>query len=507
MKKIFKKAAGAIIAGAFLCIGMGIGMVNAYAVEINGYGIKDSPYIIQNEEQLLAMVSGELPLDAYYKLNNNIALTTENWTPIGAFSGSFDGNDYTISNLNIESNAAYVGLFSQNDGVIKNLKVRAVSINETVESKSCVGVIAGCNTKTITNCSVLGDMSCTYSSYYSYVGGITGYNSGELTDCRSACAFTGISDYIGGITAYSTKTGSITGCEFTGSIGDELTYCNVDMAGGIVGWSGSDITECANEGNIKARGDYAGGLCGNADNCDISLCYSVGNVENGGYNGCKSGVLIGGMVRTNVSNCFAVGSVTNASGKSGDYAGGLVGRVYSSLFNGGNIKNCYSSCEVKGEGAARAFAENVNGTVSDCYYNSSAAGEVGDEYALALSEEQMTEGANFASWDFENVWAIDADVNNGLPYLRALPNVVTLNGGSKCMQYGDVNLDGKLTAADCSVILSKVLNDAYIMLIEQQADAANIFYGDVNADNRLTAADSSVLLQKVLNDAYIMPVE
>ena len=119
----------------------------------------------------------------------------------------------------------------------------------------------------------------------------------------------------------------------------------------------------------------------------------------------------------------------------------------------------------------------------------------------------MTEGANFGSWDFETVWAIDADVNNGLPYLRALPNVVTLNGGSKCMQYGDVNLDGKLTAADCSVILSKVLNDAYIMPIEQQADAANIFYGDVNADNRLTAADSSVLLQKVLNDAYIMPVE
>ena len=503
--KFFKRTAGAVLAGAIFCIGLGIGMVNAYAVEINGNGTESAPYIIQNEAQLLAMADGELPLDAYYRLDNNIVLTAENWTPIGAFSGTFDGTGCTISNLNVESDAEYVGLFGKNDGVIKNLNVRACSIKETVNSDSFVGVIAGFNTKNIENCSVSGTVSCSddNENYFSNVGGITGKNNGELTKCRSACAFIGSCDYLGGITGTSAQNGLITGCEFTGTIGDETEYYNASIAGGIVGWSISDITECASEADLKVNAANAGGICGYAYNCNISRCYSVGNITNAAQSAfCNAGGSLGYAEKADIKDCFSIGDVTAASGNSTSYAGGFAGMVYI-----GAVSNCYCSGEVKGDGDISAFANNDRSSVSGCYYNKSVENIAVDEFATALIEERMMNSANFASWDFDSVWSVNPKVNDGFPYLRALPDGAALNVGVKCMQYGDVNVDEKLTAADCSVILSKVLNDAYVMPVEEKADAALVFHGDVNADNKLTAADSSVLLQKVLNDAYRMPIE
>lgn len=108
----------------------------ALAFSGSGAGTSPSPYIITNCAQLEEARSN---LGADYKLGNDIDCTDQSaspgFTPIGggggSFSGSFDGNGFTISNLTINQDvndfySQYVGLFGRVDGgTISNLRIAA----------------------------------------------------------------------------------------------------------------------------------------------------------------------------------------------------------------------------------------------------------------------------------------------------------------------------------------------------------------------------------------------
>ena len=89
---------------------------------------------ITTEEQLRAIASDERYLSANIILMNNIALTEEvaesgnYWTaPIGTvdkpFTGTFDGNGYTISNVKNATAQNNFGFFGVVSGTVKNLCV------------------------------------------------------------------------------------------------------------------------------------------------------------------------------------------------------------------------------------------------------------------------------------------------------------------------------------------------------------------------------------------------
>ena len=88
---------------------------NAYLFDgeaLSGAGTADDPYLISTENDLRTIDNN---LQAHYSLSNSITMTSENWSPIAlsaAFSGTFDGNGYTISGLKVSS-VNYAGLFGQ----------------------------------------------------------------------------------------------------------------------------------------------------------------------------------------------------------------------------------------------------------------------------------------------------------------------------------------------------------------------------------------------------------
>ncbi|MCL2253044.1 MAG: hypothetical protein FWC09_01245, partial [Lachnospiraceae bacterium] len=98
-------------------------------------GTEAFPFIIRDIDSLLAYATGINSNSTYegvrlvtavFRLASDIDLAGINWNPIGTnaapFFGVFDGNNYTISNLNINlSTRDYVGLFGSNRGTIKNL--------------------------------------------------------------------------------------------------------------------------------------------------------------------------------------------------------------------------------------------------------------------------------------------------------------------------------------------------------------------------------------------------
>ncbi|MBR5783413.1 MAG: hypothetical protein IKY33_04225, partial [Clostridia bacterium] len=139
-------------------------------------------------------------LTADYCLTADITLE-EDFVPFGEFSGTLDGNGFTVFGLTMsiapdysDDNAGMVGLFQKLTGTVKNLRLFDVDIDYTVSTNeevvvtwNYVGAIAGRNfAGTIENCAVYGDISATISGLSRLeMGGIVGYNSGTVVDCAS----------------------------------------------------------------------------------------------------------------------------------------------------------------------------------------------------------------------------------------------------------------------------------------------------------------------------------
>lgn len=182
-------------------------------------------------------------------LTKDINLAGLNWAPIGnwdySFAGTFDGQDYTISNLSInQPSGDGVGFFGVTDKVtIKNVNF----VNVDVYGYSEVATVAGYVSpgSTISNCHVSGDINIV--AEYAYAGGISAGQSYYSVDgCSVIADGTGLimakdRNAVGGITAWM--------CE-----GDnKITNCQVKNLE-LVGWT--------NVGGISGFAHYSNTIDG-----------------------------------------------------------------------------------------------------------------------------------------------------------------------------------------------------------------------------------------------------
>ena len=168
-----------------------LGGVKYICTGLKGEGTEANPYLINNVEELLWFQAkvDEQAADGstqyagkYIKLTADIDLAGINWNPIGSmtgdhgsFKGVFDGDNHTISNLNIEQAGNGLGLFAYTSGnaVIKNLKLNNVTVKSTNNSNYVGGVVGNAYASTkIENVHVTGDVLI---SGRGYIGGIAGH--------------------------------------------------------------------------------------------------------------------------------------------------------------------------------------------------------------------------------------------------------------------------------------------------------------------------------------------
>ena len=323
-----------------------IGLTSFIASSANGIfgggnGTSGSPYIIEDAADLNAVRDYLNNSNIYFKLANDIDLTSylavggdgytawgdAGWLPIGVhdspyennpFQGKFDGDNFKIIGLKINRDGEnYIGLFGYTyDAIIENLAIEGCDII----GQYTVGGLVGYNENTpISNCYVTGKISGIKD-----VGGLVGQNGdANISNCYTTVTVIGI---------------------IIGTFGE--------VVGGLVGsnWR-SIITNCSATGNISGKNEVGGLVGKNIENTIITNCYATGNVTGiGNVIGTGSG--IGGLVGSNfcydtesgistIKNCYATG---NVSGK--NYVGGLVG--VSSAFLGEEndyiiIENCYAA--------------------------------------------------------------------------------------------------------------------------------------------------------------------
>ena len=180
------------------------------------------------------------------------------WTPIAdwmgnrttQYSGTFDGNNKTVSGLYFNGDSTCIGLFgsSESDGNIKNVGV----VDSYFKGNDHVGGVCGNNAGTITNCYNAGNLTAIESS--ATIGGICGYNNG----------------------------GTVTNCYNTGTV---TATGSVASVGGVCGCSIAPISNCYNIGTVTATSSSAdiSGICGYYFG-PIKNCYYLADTEdeNGG---------------------------------------------------------------------------------------------------------------------------------------------------------------------------------------------------------------------------------
>ena len=255
-----------------------------YNLEIaEGSGTEDDPYIIPDLETLefyrdmINAGSDSKYNSANYILTADIELNgseTNQWTPIGsdkdhAFTGTFDGDGYTISGLYINSDAStygVAGLFGSvgEGGTVENLNVEgSVTVSDGDDEFSVVGGVVGSSSGTVSSCNSSVNVSG------GAAGGVVGINRGTVSNC--------------------TNTGNVTGT---------TSYF---YAGGVVGSNEGTVENCYNTGKVSGSGFSAGGVVGD-NSGTVSNCYNTGGVSVSGIF-CKGGAIAGDNSHI-VSNCY-----------------------------------------------------------------------------------------------------------------------------------------------------------------------------------------------------------
>ena len=346
-----------------------------------GDGTAANPYQIATADDLKAFrdkVNGGATT-ACAILTADITLDkSETWTPIGSsknkYNGTFDGQGYTISGLNVnETGSNEAGLFgdtaqSNTSPVIKNL---------TIADSSFV-------------------------TARGYAGGVAGYGGGVFENCHTEAS---------------------------------VTVQGGKYAGGIIGsYKGTGITaelsmiQCSNRATVKAVngfGGFAGGLIGQAEHpLKLENSFNAGVVSSkpSGQTPTAGGLVVSVSCATTLVNVYNVGDVSVSGGAN---VAGLVGNSVKAL----TITNAYQHGTVtagsESTGAAIVADTQSGATLKNVYKTSDLADYVTKGgtasvtgTATVKTEDELKELATLLGGEFVNDLAGDAAVNNGFPVLR-----------------------------------------------------------------------------------------
>ena len=347
----------------------------------SGSGTSGDPYQISSLANLAWLQYQLWEVDDYYTLTTDIdASATINWndgygfrsigfnagtryvssdeTYPAAFSGVFNGAAHTIDEIYInDPNKNFVGFF----GFAKEANIHDLGLtNSNIAGYMNVGSIIGQSVNTaVSNVFATGDISG-----LAYVGGLIGFSYNDILDS------------------------------------DSISLCYADV-------------------DVTATGQWSGGFVGSNRNYHISKCYAIGDVNSEGAN---TGGFVGLNSSSTISDCFYIGSVTSTE----TWIGGFAGHNLSDA----SIINCYSVANVNNKtGYGFCGRNESNGGLIQCVYNSDLAPggyggttsgcSVNGETTAAMKLESTYTGGGW-DWDFDNIWSINSNVNNGYPYLQGV---------------------------------------------------------------------------------------
>ena len=341
-----------------------------------GSGTAAYPYLIGTETQLNSIGHNQRLMDKHFRLINDLDMTGMKFNTIAGrpyeFSGTFDGDNHTVSDILIEpeifigGRIGFVVTVKGNNAVMRNLTL--VDPNLVSVWGWGVGSLVGMNDGgTITNCHAVNANVVGMSAVGGLVGGNLWY--GRISDCSVT----------GSIAASDVM--AMIGASFGGLVGENTFWSDIER-------SYTNVTVLGGNGN-----GYVGGLVGNnVIYGQITNCYALGSVIVSSTEHSTGGLIGKEQGGTEMSHCYSGCTVTAPVGN--DSIGGLVGRV-------GGSSEQYTAC---------FWDSEINPGLTGIGNETDPCGVTGESTANMQTETTFTD----AGWDFlgetangtEDIWAV-----------------------------------------------------------------------------------------------------
>jgi len=408
-----------------------------------GTGTSNDPYIISTPEELKSIGHNPRLMRCHFILAENLDLKDHSLHPIGnsvyPYTGVFDGDGYTISNLTIQG--GLFGWVAGCDSEIRNCQLVDPNVEwaggalvDWLENGSIInchirganisgagnvgGLVGYCQEGRVINCIV---EDSTVSGYNS-VGGLVGsHQRGTISDCLVHSVHISADSTVGGLAGEG--HGTIIRCSVwnTEVLAESPLLGRV---GGLVAYGGAtaaSIQDCQVNGGVVRGTLEVGGLVGWMTRGIIAGCRTSTRVEASGGDGKNAlGLLAGGLAGSNggtMEDCYSASSVSQGSVALGmDWlltsgAGGLVG------YNSGTIDRSYSTGSVTGtKSVGGLIGVNSEGSVTHSFWDIQTSGQTTSAGGTAKTTAEMQRISTFleAGWDFveetangtEDIWWI-----------------------------------------------------------------------------------------------------
>jgi hypothetical protein len=357
-------------------------------------------------------------------------------------AGTFEGLGHAIIGLSFVIYGSYdVGLFAEIDGTARDLQVAAsMDCEPYLNAAAAVGLLAAVNGGSLKNISVSGGIYCPFAGMAGglvgdseapaqiafasaavsiggknvhVAGGLVGTNTGTI---RNASATGNISTGVAAGGLVGSTAGLVQDSHATGRVSNSYGY----QVGGLAGEATGTILRAFATGNVSGK-RQVGGLVGYASNLTVDSSFATGTAGSEQ----QAGGLVGSGANVTLVNAYARGAATGTNTKVG-YAGGLVG-----MSSSGATTASYSTGAPTGAKYTGGSVGDISGSVSmtDAYWDldssgvSNPASGVGNHAnypgVTGLTDAQLKSGLP-AGFD-PAVWAQNASINNGYPYLIVNP--------------------------------------------------------------------------------------
>ena len=382
-------------------------------------------------------------------LMNDIDLSVyPNWSPIGTlnlnwsdvsrpFSGVFDGQNHTISNLTCTSvTNGYAGLFGNFDGTVQNLILRDAQI--TVEGQAAAVVCENYKGQVL-NCAMIGGSV----KGKSVAGGVVCYNRGTVENCYATGDVTSLSGgricYAGGVVGYNYREGTVQSCYAAGRVESE------EHAGGAVGGNYGTVQNCVALGQSVSTQVDAHRVVGENSGRKLSGNYAWSGVQVNGQpvtdgladneNG-EDILAHDGLIYGKNAQIFAWPGFDTAVWELRNDQTGKLPRIRGTNADptlGLSAQSIMVTCDVElnGDAGVSGFRYKVNDAANDTEYSGVFTVNLLDKLEI---EPTIRTGYAFAQWS-------DGKTDN--PYTMAVTGAVSLTAQTQIETYTiDYELNG-----------------------------------------------------------------
>lgn len=356
---------------------------------------------------------------ANYILMRDIDLSGSDFTSISTFSGTLEGNGYTVMN-------AQCPLFLTVDGgTIENLGVDTHLVGNngtTMATLTFCGIARNLtNSALLFNCWVDGSIQ----SDNPLASGIAlnASDGSTIQSCRNSANVSIATDWsqetiCGGIVGTIGKDVSIINCLNEGNLTMDENTPGEQSLGGIVGQLSivtktagclTQVYNCRNTGALRGR-DYVAGIVGYVDLIKTYAAFSLRQCLNEGD--AQPAANLSGIVNIHYIEDGTITIMNCANVSTSMYTTGVVGgeflqRQYKRLSS--SMMNVYVECCFNTAPCEQGIS-SVGKNLNNCYYVGTGIPATADGALFAtvkaLTEREAAQASSFTGFDFDTVWTM-----------------------------------------------------------------------------------------------------